>query len=62
AALAAELEMARDAPSSEAAATSAASAVSSPGPTPRFRAWSEVGAALIEHYERAVRGDRAPIG
>ncbi|MDB2576246.1 glycosyltransferase [Planctomycetota bacterium] len=62
AALAAELEMARDAPSSGAAATSAASTVSSPGPTPRFRAWSEVGASLIEHYDRAVRGDRAPIG
>ncbi len=32
------------------------------GPSPRFRPWSEVSSALIEHYDRAVRGDRAPIG
>jgi glycosyltransferase involved in cell wall biosynthesis len=31
-------------------------------PSPRFRPWSEVSQALIEHYDRAVRGDRAPIG
>ena len=62
AALAAELELAGDAPSGEAVATPTASAVPSAGPSPRFRAWSEVSAALIEHYDRAVRGDRAPIG
>jgi glycosyltransferase involved in cell wall biosynthesis len=32
------------------------------GPSPRFRPWSDVSRAIIEHYDRAVRGDRAPIG
>ena len=32
------------------------------GPSERFRSWAEVSAALVEHYERAARGDRTPIG
>lgn len=31
-------------------------------PSALFRPWREVGDALLEHYDRAVRGDRTPIG
>ncbi len=66
AALASELEIARGVGGgvTSAAPVPAAGPTSglTRGPSPRFRAWSEVGDALIEHYERAVRGDRAPIG